>query len=363
MTDLVPDETRDAIPLKGSGRDPDQVRRVLGQWLAPRVGAGPDLAVSSLTTPGGTGVANETVLFEASWDVGGREHRQGFVARFASERTLYIEADIEVHAKTYEALADVPGVPVPRVYGYEGDRDLLGAPFFVMERLGGQVPSDQPQWPTAGFVFEASPARRRAMWEGAVRVLAALHQVETSRFPFLAPPAGTSGLADHLAYWRRYLDAATGGRPHDVLEQGHEWLVSHLPDPAPTGFSWGDARFANIMFAGDRVVGIFDWDTVSLAGPEADLAWWRFMDGPAADALPGIGTADELVMRWEEHTGRKVQHLEWYEVFTSFRLGAIMMRLFAHMADDGIMSPADAELQGRRSGPVLALSGQLQALA
>jgi aminoglycoside phosphotransferase (APT) family kinase protein len=306
-------------------------------------------------------VANETLLFEAVWSDAGREHREGFVARVASERNLYIEADLALHAQTYAALADVPGVPVPRVYGYEADPSLLGAPFFVMERIDGQVPGDSPHWRTAGFVHDASPERRRAMWEDAVGVLASLHMTDPARFAFLAPPEGTSGLRDHLAYWRRHLNDASGSTEHETLERGYEWLLAHLPDPEPTGFSWGDSRFANVMFREDKVVSIFDWDTVSMAGAEADLAWWRFMDGPAAE-LSGIGTADELVVRWEEHTGRRVHDLEWHDVFTTFRLGSIMLRLFANMAADGVVSPEVASEQGRDSGPAQALAAQLDAL-
>ena len=125
------------------------------------------------------------------------------------------------------------------------------------------------------FVCDASPERRRRMWENAVAVLAALHTVDASKFAFLAPPVGRSGLAEHLAYWRRSLDDASAGEPHEGLEEGYRWLVGHRPEPAPTALSWGDSRFANIMFRGDTVVAVFDWDTVSMAGPEADLAWWR----------------------------------------------------------------------------------------
>jgi aminoglycoside phosphotransferase (APT) family kinase protein len=356
------DEVRAMIPLKQSARDPEKVRQSLADWLGPRLGAGRDLSLSPLTAPGVSGVANETLLFDARWTAGGRERSEGFVARVAADRPLYIEADIEIHAKTYEALADVPGVPVPRVYGYEADPGLLGAPFFVMERIIGEVPGDQPPWQSAGFVHDASPDRRRAMWEAAVQVLAALHQVDAARFPFLTPAAGTSGLAEHLAYWRRSLDVACAGWPHETLERGYHWLVEHLPDPAPTGFSWGDSRFANVMFRDDRVVAIFDWDTVSMAGAEADLAWWRFMDGPAA-VLPGIGTGDELVTRWQELTGRTARHLQWYDVFTSFRLGAIMLQLFANMAADGVVPPEVATEQGRNSAPVQAIEEQLKALA
>jgi aminoglycoside phosphotransferase (APT) family kinase protein len=357
--DASPEEV--PIPLKGVRHDPEQVRRALSRWLAPRVDADGDLVLTPFTTPAGTGVANESLLFDARWSTARGERAGRFVARLASDRPLYIEADIEVHARIYEALADIPDVPVPRIYGYEGDPDLLGAPFFVMGRIEGEVPGDNPHWRTAGFVHDASPKRRRAMWEDAVRVLAALHQVDVSRFSFLKSQNGASGLADHLAYWRRSLDFGSDGSPHDVLERGYEWLLARLPEPAPTAFSWGDARFANIMFRQDRVVAIFDWDTASMAGAEADLAWWRYMDGPSAE-LDGIGGPDELVVRWQEHTGRKVQHLEWYDVFTMFRLGVIMLNLFRNMAADGQVSAEVAAEQGRRSEAVKALAAHLDNL-
>jgi aminoglycoside phosphotransferase (APT) family kinase protein len=349
------------IPLKGSARDLEAARSALGTWLRSRLGATGSVSVSPVQTPSGSGVANETLLFDASWSSGGTDHTEGLVARVASERTLYEGADIEVHAKIYQALYDVEDVPVPRVYGYEADPGVLGAPFFVMERIRGDVPSDAPSWQAEGFLVDAGPQRRRAMWEDAVRVLAALHSVDVTRFPFLAPPAGTSGLEDHLQYWRRSLDLATAGAPHEPMERGYEWLHGHLPAPGPTGFSWGDSRFANIMFRDDRVVAVFDWDTASLAGAEADLAWWRNMDGSAA-ALDGIGTPDELVTLWESHTGRTVHNLEWHDVFTTFRLGCIMMRLFANMAADGLMPPEVAAQQGREGGPAAAIAAQLDAL-
>jgi aminoglycoside phosphotransferase (APT) family kinase protein len=75
------------------------------------------------------------------------------------------------------------------------------------------------------------------MWENAVGVLAALHGVDVSRFGFLAPRAGTSGLLDHLGYWRRWLDEPSTGAPHETVEAGFEWLLAHLPDPQPTALS------------------------------------------------------------------------------------------------------------------------------
>ncbi|MEI8240336.1 MAG: phosphotransferase family protein [Actinomycetota bacterium] len=349
------DDALEHIQLKRTQRDPETLQRVLTDWLAPRLGGA--VQVSAPEVPEGTGVANETVMFEARW--GARE--QGFVLRIASDSPLYLDADIRVHHDMYAALADVPGVPVPKVYGFEADPGLLGAPFFVMERIAGKVPADQPPWASAGFVTEASPDERRTMWENAVKVLAALHQVPVSAVPFLAPPAGVSGLADHLAYWRRWLDDPVTGGQHDTLDAGHEWLMRHLPTEAPTGLSWGDSRFANVMFRGTEVVSIFDWDTVSLAGPGADLAWWRTMDGPSS-TLPGIGSPDELTQRWQELTGVQATDTEYYDVLTSFRLAAILMRLFSQMGAAGTLPPDVARQQARESQFVQLLGSQIQAL-
>src|SRR5438067_1206548 len=164
------DDSLPDIPLKRSARDPERIRGVLAQWLAPLVGADGPLTISPLDAPPG-GVANETFLFDATWTSGGHDRNGGFAVRLATDTPLFIEQDIEKHARCYEALADVPDVPVPKVYGYEGDPGLLGTPFFVMERIEGDIPRDFPSWRDEGFIVDADPRRRRAMWESAVDVL------------------------------------------------------------------------------------------------------------------------------------------------------------------------------------------------
>ncbi len=172
-------------------------------------------------------------MFDASWTTGAGDVTQGFVVRVASSNPLYIGADIRVHHDMYAALADVDGVPVPRVYGYEDDASLLGAPFFVMERIRGLVPGDQPAWPTARVRLRCRPRRasgdvgqRRCRTGRAAR----RRRVDASSSSLRRPaPAGS---ADHLAYWRRWLDDPSSGATHDTIEAGYEWLLDHLPEPA-----------------------------------------------------------------------------------------------------------------------------------
>jgi aminoglycoside phosphotransferase (APT) family kinase protein len=333
-------------PVQELRRDPEQTGVLLADWLRPRL-PGTDLQVLRVSTPDGTGVANETLMVDATWrDRDGRPQDSGFVVRVAAADPLYKDADVRVAHDAYAALADVPGVPVPQVYGYEPDSSLLGRPFFVMERIPGQVPADQPYYTDEGFVVDASAEDRRRMWEDAVDVMCRFHQVDGDRFGFLArPERGASGLEQDLAYWRDYYRWALGGRDHPTLAYADDWLADNLPPDPPTSPAWGDARVCNMIVRDFRVVGMLDWDGLSLAGGESDLGWWCVMEHSRGrgQTLPGLGTYDELVERWEERTGQHAGNMRWHMAYACYKLGAIVTKLNAQMLERGLL-PAGTDI-------------------
>jgi aminoglycoside phosphotransferase (APT) family kinase protein len=286
-------------------------------------------------------VANETLILDAEWTADGGRHAGGFVARLAVPDPLYRGADISVHYRMYEALADVPEIPVPKVYGYEADTSLLGSPFFVMERVEGQVPADNPYYTESGFVADATIYQRAQLWRDAVEVMARLHEVPTGRVSFLdRPERGPSGLQQDLAHWRDYYLWAARGREHPTLDPASEWLAANLPPDPPTSLAWGDARVCNMIFRHFRCVAILDWDGVSLAGGESDLAWWIVMEhnGGRRPQLPGLGSYDELVELWEELTGWTARNLRYHIAYACFRLGGILLKLNDQMLASGWLS-------------------------
>jgi hypothetical protein len=95
---------------------------------------------------------------------------------------------------------------------------------------------------------------------------------------------------------------------------------------------WGDSRLPNVIFQGTRVAAVLDWEMAFLGDPEADLAWWLFLDwchstGYGIPRLEGLPGRDETVARYEELTDRRVEHLRYQEVMAAFRYGVITMRL------------------------------------
>jgi aminoglycoside phosphotransferase (APT) family kinase protein len=86
------------------------------------------------------------------------------------------------------------------------------------------------------------------------------------------------------------------------------------------------------MFRGTEVVGVFDWEMVSLGNCESDLGWWLFLQrystqGVGAPLLDGMLDPAATVACWEEHMGRTAPHVDFYERLAGFQFTLVMIRL------------------------------------
>lgn len=124
-----------------------------------------------------------------------------------------------------------------------------------------------------------------------------------------------------------------------LIEVACEWLESHRPKSRPDGFSWGDARLQNVIVKDDRCAAILDWDMATLAGAEADLAWWALADHKrtltqGVPRLSGIGSPAQTIALWETLSGRPVRDMDWYLVFAAYRQALISFRMFRVLNGD-----------------------------
>jgi aminoglycoside phosphotransferase (APT) family kinase protein len=344
--------------LKEQTQALDRIRAGLEGWMRRRL-EDPGVRIAGMRTPSGTGVANETVIFDVARTRGGAAGTtEGYVARLATPDSLYLDYDLTVHYRMYETMMAFPSVPTPGVLGYEADPGVVGAPFFVMEKIDGVIPTDRPSWATEGFIADAEPAQRRALWERTVRMMAELHRLPHERFLFLRTGRAESGAGDCLDYWMRSLRwAEAANEPVPLAHECEDWLLANAP--RVTALSWGDSRLPNVISRDFTPVGLLDWDLVSLAGPQADLAWWILMDPPESRRLEGIGTHDELIDLWEDVTGERATELRWYLVFSAYRMAAIFAKLFSMMVAQGHMTAEAARTQLACGNHVQLLSGLL----
>src|SRR5206468_3929722 len=145
-----------------STRDLDHVATRLRAWFARQVEAeAPQL--SDLRRPGGAGLSSETLLFEAAWSTGNQACSGSYVLRLpppGDAFPLFPSYDLARQVTAMRFVGEHSAVPVPSVPWFEEDETVLGAPFFVMDRVDGVGVSDSPPYTFGSWVAEADAANQ-----------------------------------------------------------------------------------------------------------------------------------------------------------------------------------------------------------
>ena len=325
-------------------RDPEVTREILQTWLARHLPAADNVVVDAVQTPANTGFSAETLMFDAAWHESGQaaERRERLVAKVAPTGfQIFPEPRFAEQFRLLRILAAKTQIPVPVVHWHEPDPAVLGAPFYVMSKVDGDVPTDMPPYHTGGWVTEVNPAERERMWWSGVSVLTQVHALDVAALglDFVDQVSyGPTGLRQRLAYYEHYLEwAYTGAVP--VAEAALAWLHNHRPaensDPV---LLWGDSRIGNIIYSGGRAAAVLDWEMATLGQPEEDLAWFLLLDrhhseGVGVARLPGFPDAAQTIDRYEHLTGKTLTHMDYYEVLSAMKFAVVMARigqLFIH---------------------------------
>lgn len=247
-------------------------------------------------------------------------------------------------------------VPVPEAILYCEQSDVIGTPFYMMERVEGRIFADcaLPGTP---------PGERFEMYRSAAEALARIHATNIE----------ASGLADfgkHGGYYARQIGrwtkqwqmSAVG--PDANFAALSDWLMAHMPAHERTALVHGDFRIGNLIFhsSAPRVVAVLDWELSTLGDPLADLAhacvysWFMTRDefGGLADQdlnalqLPSL---QQFVTNYFAAAGRPPALGKFHLAFALFRNAAIFEGIAAR-ARAGNAAAANAEVVGRLA-PIL----------
>ena len=191
------------------------------------------------------------------------------------------------------ALSEHTDVPVPPVHWFEDDESVLGAPFFVMGKVEGNVPSDNPPYTQTGWLLEeATPAVRRTVVENGLDALAAdpPDRLAQAR-PRLPRQAAVRRARASSSRSRTTSGPSSGrrraGRSRSRRRRSTGCRPTSRRATQDLALAWGDARINNQMFdEAGNVVAVFDWEMVTLADPMMDLAWWLFLDRHFHEGMP-----------------------------------------------------------------------------
>ncbi len=322
-------------------RDLDETAEQLIRWLAPKLSlSSQDIRIEDLEAPLGTGFSSDTLLFDLVHAHEGQERRQSLVARLEpTEYIVFPSYDIALQCRVLQLLEDTD-VPVPRVRWFEPDPAVVGVPFYLMDRISGQIPSDNPPMYDEGWIAdELSATEREKVWWSGLEAMCKVHRLDWKKLGFeflLEPERGATPLEQQLHYYREYFDWGMPRDRHRDIVQGLDYLEANKPAEDQNRLCWGDSRLANQIFDDLECVAVLDWEMVRIGDPVQDLAWWLasdrcFSEGLELERLPGMPSHEATVARWRESTGLSTANLSYYSILALTRFSMQMARIAQHM--------------------------------
>jgi aminoglycoside phosphotransferase (APT) family kinase protein len=227
---------------------------------------------------------------------------------------------------------------VPRPLLFCDDESILGAPFYVMERVTGIIlRAQRPQG------IDLSPELMRRLSETFIETLAEIHEIdyEAAGLGDLGSPQGY--VKRQVEGWtKRYFNARTDDVPS--IEKLADWLLAHLPaDSERAGLIHNDYKYDNLVLSPDdpgRVIAVLDWEMATIGDPLMDfgtsLGYWVETNDPeewqrygfGLTMLPGSFTRNELLQHYTQRTGRRIDEPVFYFAYGLLKIAVIVQQIY-----------------------------------
>lgn len=259
---------------------------------------------------------------------------------------------IDREYRVMQALA-ASELPVPRMVLYHAQPDVIGTPFYLMERVDGRVFAD-------ATLPGLEPAERRAIYFAMAETMAKLHRVDVAAVGLAGYGKPGNYFERQLARWNKQW-VLSRTRPNPELDALLAWLEAHLPRDEQCGLVHGDFRLGNLMFhpTEPRVVAVLDWELSTLGHPLADVAYnacaWRTLPGEYGGlrgldlASLGIPGEDAYLAAYCRAVGREQRAAPFHYGFALMRWSVIFEGIAARAAS-GTAAGEDAAAVGALAG-------------
>lgn len=241
----------------------------------------------------------------------------------------------------------------PMAHVHSEDNDILGAPFYIMEKV-------------RGVILTAKEARERKISPSEFMTIAdtwldtfvELHDVDykAAGLESLGRPEGY--VERQVMNWgKQYIAAATDEVP--TAQNVMAWMEDHQPRHYQYSLIHNDYKYDNIVFEDDqwnKVAAILDWEMCTLGDPLMDLGtslgYWTTADDaefmkhglPSPTVMEGNPSRTEMVQQYALKSGRDIDNLTFYFVYGLFKIAVIAQQIYYRYKHGHTADPRFAQL-------------------
>jgi len=225
----------------------------------------------------------------------------------------------------------------PKAYHYTENKEIIGAPFYLMEKIDGIILSAKEAYK------RKIPANEfPTIAENWMNTFVELHQLDYHALG-LADLGRPEGYVERqVRNWgKQYLKAQTEDIPaaHGVMK----WLDANQPTEYRHSLIHNDYKYDNVVFKDTtwtEVRAVLDWEMCTLGDPMMDLgtslAYWSMAaDGemivkgfPSPTTMQGNLSRNDLVEMYAQKSGQSVNHLVFYYAFGLFKIAVIVQQIY-----------------------------------
>ena len=310
-----------------------------------------------------TGQSNPTFIIKSD--------KKNYVLRSKPQGTLLKGAHrIDREYKVMDSLKKSQ-IPVPKMYCYCKDLEVIGSEFYIMEFIEGNHEIDP-------FLKDYNNLEKEKIYDHKIDILTELASIDINEL-------GLEEFGRPLGYLERqtnlWISQYRASQTKEI--ESMEFLIENIPkfipkeiDILPPSLLHGDFRLDNMILKKDKtsikVAGLLDWELSTLAPPFIDLSYWALMlrfkkewpigglgnDGNLIQNS-GIPSEDMILEKYLNKTGlEKPKYWKYLLAFNSFRFAGILQGIAKRLID-GNNAADNAYQVGEQAEPVAKLGAEL----
>lgn len=242
---------------------------------------------------------------------------------------------------------------VPKPLLYTEDESIIGAPFYVMERVEGIIL--RPKMPKE---MAPEPATMHGIAVSLIDTFADLHAVDYKAVGLgdLGKPEGY--VERQVSGWtNRYFKSKTDDIA--AIESVAKWLAENQPGESSVALIHNDFKYDNVVLDANNwtnIIAVLDWEMSTIGDPLMDfgttLGYWVTANDPdwlhmlalSPTMLPGNPNRAEVVKLYATKSGKDLSNVVFYYVYGLFKIAVIVQQIYYRYKHGFTQDPRFAHL-------------------